>query len=182
MSKDVINYQVLVSDDSHCQAFNFFHRVPSALQQEMSDRSALVEFMAELANEHHQELVEAHPWRCVICQKPATSLIHHRFSHIHLKDNPFIGDYPSPVCLDGSRCAVIAHTEVNKMVAGHFRNVDNQNMQQKEKRNACEHCNKKTKDELKQCGRCKNVSYCSRECQVAHWPKHKIDCTKNESK
>ena len=27
-----------------------------------------------------------------------------------------------------------------------------------------------------QCSRCKLVKYCSKECQVKHWPKHKHDC------
>lgn len=26
------------------------------------------------------------------------------------------------------------------------------------------------------CGRCFQVSYCSKECQVSHWPKHKFSC------
>lgn len=27
-----------------------------------------------------------------------------------------------------------------------------------------------------QCSRCKMISYCSKECQVANWPKHKLKC------
>ena len=26
------------------------------------------------------------------------------------------------------------------------------------------------------CGRCKNVWYCSRQCQLSHWKKHKKKC------
>jgi len=34
---------------------------------------------------------------------------------------------------------------------------------------------------LMRCGRCKSVSYCSKECQTKHWKEHKIDCKpKNE--
>lgn len=29
---------------------------------------------------------------------------------------------------------------------------------------------------LKKCGRCRNITYCSRECQVKHWPDHKKLC------
>ena len=31
---------------------------------------------------------------------------------------------------------------------------------------------------LLQCGKCKNVYYCSRKCQSVHWEKHKILCIK----
>ena len=29
---------------------------------------------------------------------------------------------------------------------------------------------------LQRCGRCRQVLYCSRDCQRAHWPRHKSDC------
>ncbi|KAL4452293.1 hypothetical protein ABPG75_007955 [Micractinium tetrahymenae] len=29
---------------------------------------------------------------------------------------------------------------------------------------------------LRKCSRCRHVSYCSRECQKAHWAEHKQDC------
>lgn len=38
----------------------------------------------------------------------------------------------------------------------------------------CIYCKKKAK--CKFCSRCKIASYCSRECQVAHWPTHKDQC------
>jgi len=49
------------------------------------------------------------------------------------------------------------------------------------------HCNtcKKTTDELidtqkfKKCSKCKLIYYCSRECQVKDWPKHKEICQEN---
>ena len=31
-------------------------------------------------------------------------------------------------------------------------------------------------DNLKRCSRCKKVAYCSRDCQVAHFPEHKAPC------
>ncbi|KAF9543138.1 hypothetical protein CPC08DRAFT_716792 [Agrocybe pediades] len=44
----------------------------------------------------------------------------------------------------------------------------------------CEHCGKKKGDdgvtELKRCSGCYKVAFCSRECQLALWPKHKEDC------
>ena len=26
------------------------------------------------------------------------------------------------------------------------------------------------------CSKCRQVRYCSRECQLAHWPKHRVTC------
>ncbi|KAF7359228.1 Zinc finger MYND domain-containing protein 10 [Mycena sanguinolenta] len=30
------------------------------------------------------------------------------------------------------------------------------------------------------CGRCRIMTYCNRDCQIAHWPEHKIRCQKFE--
>ena len=39
----------------------------------------------------------------------------------------------------------------------------------------CSSCELVT-DTLRKCGKCKTVSYCSKECQTVDWPSHKIDC------
>ena len=40
----------------------------------------------------------------------------------------------------------------------------------------CEALTAKSRDKLHMCP-CRNVAYCSRECQVKHWKKHKVLCT-----
>ena len=41
----------------------------------------------------------------------------------------------------------------------------------------CRHCNQeKERVSLSVCSRCMIIQYCSRECQVANWPKHERDC------
>jgi hypothetical protein len=45
---------------------------------------------------------------------------------------------------------------------------------------SCSHCHKTSAElttALKQCGKCHRQPYCSRECQVAHWPTHKSACS-----
>lgn len=42
---------------------------------------------------------------------------------------------------------------------------------------ACTQCGKGPRDvKLKVCQRCRTAGYCSRECQKAHWSKHKLVC------
>jgi hypothetical protein len=175
MSTDEINYKVVVTDQYHKQEFNFSQRVPSTLHQEVSNRSVLVEFMKELTREHHAELVEAYPWRCVECDLPATTLVHQPHSYVHLKEDPFIVDFAAPVCFESSRCIHIIHEEKHHLATEVMKmNID---------KNSCGHCNKMPKDKLfKRCSRCKVISYCSRECQVAAWSDHKIWCKKYGSK
>jgi len=41
----------------------------------------------------------------------------------------------------------------------------------------CLNCNEEMERvALSVCGRCMVMQYCSKECQVFHWPKHKDDC------
>lgn len=39
----------------------------------------------------------------------------------------------------------------------------------------CVHCLAQS-ESLQRCGRCKSVSYCNKDCQKAHWSKHKGEC------
>ncbi len=46
-------------------------------------------------------------------------------------------------------------------------------------RNRCHKCDKtgeRKKDKLSKFGRCEAITYCSRECQVEDWPRHKDNC------
>lgn len=45
----------------------------------------------------------------------------------------------------------------------------------------CLNCGKKEKYRLKQCSACKSALYCSRDCQVDHWFKHKETCNPSSS-
>lgn len=40
----------------------------------------------------------------------------------------------------------------------------------------CAYCNKSSAEKLQLCARCKQVAFCSKECQKASWPAHKKVC------
>jgi len=51
----------------------------------------------------------------------------------------------------------------------------------------CKGCGKSNDDleegtKLLKCGKCKEMSYCSKECQKGHWAKHKATCKKPEKR
>jgi hypothetical protein len=47
---------------------------------------------------------------------------------------------------------------------------------QKKLHNTTKNCNICSKPAASQCSRCKSVSYCSKECQLADWNQHKTRC------
>lgn len=47
-----------------------------------------------------------------------------------------------------------------------------------DKEESCNHCGKSSDVKLRTCSQCHDVKYCSKKCQKAEWPKHKLDCQK----
>src|SRR5262249_25618406 len=45
----------------------------------------------------------------------------------------------------------------------------------------CERCGKEGPN-FPRCGRCKEVYYCSQDCQKKHWTQHKADCIRPEDR
>jgi hypothetical protein len=180
IAKEVVTYSVQIMDNFHLQEFNFTHRPPPDLQSDLSNRAALVAFMNQLVHEHHRDILDAYPWRCIECGRPATALIHHPMSLLHCDVNPRIRDLPVSVCYDGTFCwnNALRNREVfmNHLYAspvGRFTPDISDTWIR------CGHCAKADTyafDSLKMCGRCKVVCYCSSECQAADWPNHKKVC------
>lgn len=44
----------------------------------------------------------------------------------------------------------------------------------------CAGCGKKSNIQMKRCSRCKTMTYCTTECQKAHWREHKLVCSEME--
>ncbi|KAK6969321.1 hypothetical protein R3P38DRAFT_3146315 [Favolaschia claudopus] len=54
-----------------------------------------------------------------------------------------------------------------------------QNRAATKEREGCAKCYR-LQEKLSRCARCKTVSYCSKECQKADWPLHKVACTRGD--
>jgi len=49
-----------------------------------------------------------------------------------------------------------------------------------EMRMICAFCKRRSLEPLKHCSACSTVSYCSRDCQLADWKNHKVECKKQQ--
>ena len=61
-----------------------------------------------------------------------------------------------------------------------LKKLKDERMKMKHPKRRCEGCflTKTSQKLLKTCKRCRIPSYCSRECQLASWPVHKMECSK----
>ena len=74
-------------------------------------------------------------------------------------DSPWLATFIRPLYLDANLCADKDPIPLSSPAA------------------SCCRCGKQGPN-LKVCGRCKAVSYCSVECQRSHWSEHKLSCSK----
>jgi hypothetical protein len=114
------------------------------------------------------------PLQCVICAKPAQCFARcytivpnssgYYGSVLFLKD-----DFTIPHC-NGAECVAL----VQQQCIG----VMDPDKAPGELIVKCEKCDKREgkSGDAKKCSRCKAVFYCNRECQKAHWKKHKKHC------
>ncbi len=147
-----------------------------------------------LVSAHTQDMLNAAPFKCVICGDKEKELMHQPMSYLHIKcvicgdkakelmhqpmsylhiEVPTVVDFAQPVCGKGS-CDIKARQERRNMLSEveesqGFNLVDRESY-------FCRNCRKR--DNLQFCARCKVIAYCSKSCQKAHWPTHKKSCVK----
>jgi hypothetical protein len=67
-------------------------------------------------------------------------------------------------------------TELNNMNTDSSNSNNNNN---KKKKNTCLCCLKEVEGSSR-CSQCRTALYCSKDCQVKHWPAHKNSCVRNK--
>jgi hypothetical protein len=73
-------------------------------------------------------------------------------------------------------CTVFLHFFIDFSLSEAY-NTDLLEKFEVKKKSTCEQCGKNA---IQRCSHCKKVWYCSRSCQVTHWPQHKEACNKTQ--
>ena len=168
-----VQYVIDVADTAGNQVSeNFSHSVPAAVFASSPSPEQFRALLGILVSAHTQDMLNAAPFKCVICGDNAKELMHQPMSYLHIQV-PTVLDVAQPVCGKGC-CDIKARQERRKMLSEveesqGFNLVDRESF-------FCRNCRKR--DNLQFCARCKVIAYCSKSCQKAHWPTHKKSCVK----
>jgi hypothetical protein len=132
-----------------------------------SNNSVLSYLATQIAEHQWQKMLRENPnkYSCAVCQKSATLQL-----SIALKLLPEANSWrvhltPTlPLCKN-QKCFIVASRFVEKFTISTTRIVK-----------MCANCSNGYVEELFCCSRCKTETYCSVDCQKAHWPEHKKAC------
>jgi len=93
------------------------------------------------------------------------------------------GADPYQNCNDGVSPSSISHfkPEIKELIGqSYIKRVKEAKRNSPNEQRRCGGCGK-TAEDNKKCTGCFHVFYCSRNCQVTHWPQHKIECKEIQS-
>jgi hypothetical protein len=137
--------------------------------------AALKEHVDSSSEQIFAHLTADAPLPCAACGKrDAVTLLHHPMLFQEV-DPPRIEDLLSPVCGQAA-CTRHVNGEIEMTLAtkaafGGINDMTGQHVM------VCEACGKSDDGGgMQRCSRCKTARYCSKECQKAHWGKHKLSC------
>ena len=157
-----IPYVVEVSDDSgHSWQGTFVHQAPAAVFA--GDARATLQFLRSVVNQHAREVLQQAEFECVICKSRARKCVNQPklYLQTHL---PHVYDAACPIC-DRPSCETRAHQRQNANASA---------FADREIPGLCAQCG--SSGPLQKCSKCLVASYCSKDCQVSHWPQHKRGC------
>ncbi|KAJ7624532.1 hypothetical protein FB45DRAFT_923648 [Roridomyces roridus] len=72
------------------------------------------------------------------------------------------------------------HPEIKKYHKSYLTSPKDMREVKAQRKQACAVCGN-IQNEIRRCGKCKHASYCSKECQKADWPTHKVACSPTDS-
>jgi hypothetical protein len=136
------------------------------------EHEAYYDAMNKVISKAKRAVLAAGPWECKICRRPNASNVNHLPSPSRTYDGIKLGwavsDIPIPTCGSES-CGKAAQRYSNRLAWTNRKHTNFSGF--------CENCNEHT-TRVKMCSRCKEVIYCSKACQVAHWKTggHKQAC------
>ena len=161
------------------QTLSFVHALPSSLivkDPYMTDPSYAQRFVAAvrpILGQHYAACKSASASECGPCGKPAKEVLQTPNSYLHLVDDPRVISFVTAVC-GKHECEMQARREIQM---AQYHALGEESGKQAEHM-LCRTCHEA--GDIKKCGRCGVVGYCSKECQKEDWKKHKESCAKNE--
>lgn len=137
------------------------------------DSKFLAELIEIYVTSRVGEWMKLRPWLCDVCGKAAANLVFHAGTSLSPDakiDEPLRG-FLFPVCSD-KKCSLLQRQLIDQAVESH--GLTERTVKY------CEHCRKHEPTDgplFSKCSRCHTVTYCSKECQRAHWQQqHKKVC------
>lgn len=94
--------------------YSFTESAPASLCVPGPDEDAMGVFIVGLVEKHHNEVLSSRLWKCVVCNKPATELLHQPIPVLHLP-KPEVMETVVPICSSGGECDAKAGKQVTSM-------------------------------------------------------------------
>nr|CAB3266882.1 tudor domain-containing protein 1-like [Phallusia mammillata] len=98
---------------------------------------------------------------------------------LDITNNNNAGSYKNPLVSESFSGSIEESSNKCSLPNAVPEGAQNQGSTLKDKRNPCHVCGQLTKS---MCSSCSSVFYCSRNCQVKDWSKHKLNCNRNNSR
>lgn len=164
------------------EELSFAQDVPSRLVLDAATASVNPDYMKlflatlkPILKQHEVVCKDASGPACGICGEATKEILQTPMSWLHHKSDPFIGVWVSPLCSKGA-CEFAARREITGIMSGLGGNVMGSGFSTATEILFCKWCG--STQQIKKCGACQMVGYCSKEHQKRSWKEHKKICTR----